>query len=311
MKVGVTGANGFVGAALCRQLSNTGFEVCRFVRHGNESDMVEIGDIGPETEWSEALDGCDLLVHLAARVHVMDERASNSKAEFERVNLYGTAQLARAALRAGVKRFVLMSTVKVHGERTIAGQPFKESDKPNPQDAYAVSKLAGELALQDLAAGSAMEWVIIRPPLIYGPGVKANLAALARAAAKGLPLPLGAIQNHRSMVSVDNLTDFVTCCLTHPMAANQHFLVSDGHDLSTPELAKQLAMASGRVPRLPRVPVPLLKSLAALLGKSSVMSRLSDNLQVDIGKAQALLGWHPVMTVNQGLQTLGEAAQKQ
>lgn len=310
MKVGVTGANGFVGAALCRQLANAGFEVCRFVRHGNEPDMVAMGDIGPETEWSEALDGCDLLVHLAARVHVMDERASNPKAEFERVNLYGTAQLARAALRAGVKRFVLMSTVKVHGERTFAGQPFKESDKPKPQDAYAASKLAGELALQDLAAASAMEWVIIRPPLIYGPGVKANLAALARAAAKGLPLPLGAIQNYRSMVSLDNLADFVTCCLTHPMAANQHFLVSDGHDLSTPDLVKQLAMAAGQVPRLPRVPVALLKFLAAILGKSSVMSRLSDNLQVDISKAQALLGWHPVMTVNQGLQTLGEAAQK-
>jgi UDP-glucose 4-epimerase len=309
MKIGVTGANGFVGTALCRRLARSGHEVVKLVRHGGQPGAVAVGDIGPETDWSLGLEGCDLLVHLAARVHVMRERALNPQAEFDRVNFQGAAHLARAAVRAGVRRLVLMSTVKVHGERTDVGRPFRETDKPSPRGPYAVSKLAGELALQEACAGGPMEWVIIRPPLIYGPGVRANFAVLARAATLGLPLPLGAIENHRSMVSVTNLVDFVMCCLTHPLAANQHFLVSDDHDLSTPELVQQLAMAAGKVARLFSVPAPLMQFTAAMIGKSEAFSRLSDNLQVDIGKASSILGWRPEVSVYEGLQYLNEATQ--
>lgn len=310
MKIGVTGANGFVGTALCSRLSHSGYDVVKVVRQSDEPGVVAVGAIGPETDWSSALAGCDFVVHLAARVHVMQERASNPEAEFDKVNFHGAAQLARSAVRAGVKRLVLMSTVKVHGERTAVGRPFRETDQLLPQDAYSTSKLAGELALQAAATGSSMDWVIIRPPLIYGPGVRANFAALARVAALGLPLPLGAIQNHRSMVSVDNLVDFVMCCLTHPLAANQHFLVSDGQDLSTPELVRRLAIASGRVARLFSVPAPLMLCACAAIGKSDAFSRLSDNLQIDISKARTLLGWRPVITVDQGLQYISDAKQQ-
>jgi nucleoside-diphosphate-sugar epimerase len=189
----------------------------------------------------------------------------------------------------------------VHGESTLPGKRYTELDAPAPQDAYAISKLAAEVALRQATANSATAWVIIRPPLVYGPGVKANFAVLARTVARGWPLPLGAIRNQRSMVSVNNLADFVVCCLTNPMAANQLFLVSDGQDLSTPELARHLAHAAGRPPRLLALPIPLLKLAAAVLGKSATLARLSDNLQLDISKAQILLGWRPPIAVKQSL----------
>ena len=310
MKIAITGATGFVGRALCARLAQSGHTVVKLVRHGPGPGRIGVGDSGPDTDWSHALAGCDVVVHLAARVHVMHETAADPQAQFSRVNTQGTAQLAQAAVRAGVKRFVYLSTVKVQGENTLPGKPYTELDAPAPKDAYAISKMAAEVALRQATANSATVWVIIRPPLVYGPGVRANFAALARAVARGWPLPLGAICNQRSMVSVGNLADFLVCCLTHPMAANQLFLVSDGQDLSTPELASKLAHAAGRPPRLLVLPVPLLKLAAALLGKSATLARLSDNLQLDIGKAQTLLGWKPPFAVNQSLSDTMAAIQK-
>jgi nucleoside-diphosphate-sugar epimerase len=301
MKICVTGATGFVGSALCKALAVSGHDLVKVVRKGKEAGMVAVGDIGAATVWVEAVAGCDVVVHLAARVHVMHETAADPAALFDAVNTVGTRKLVQAAAAAGVKRFVFVSTVKVNGERTASGHPFTETDAPAPQDAYARSKYQAEEDLKQLAAQKGMEWVIIRPPLVYGPGVKANFAALAKATGKGWPLPLGSIRNQRSMVALDNLVDFISCCTYHPQAANQIFLISDGHDLSTPELVRQLALAAEATARLPCIPVALLKTAAALLGKKGVVERMSESLQVDISKARTLLKWVPPVTVEQGL----------
>jgi nucleoside-diphosphate-sugar epimerase len=271
--------------------------------------MVAIGDIGAATSWAEAVAGCDVVVHLAARVHVMHETAADPATLFDAVNIVGTRRLVESAASAGVKRFVFISTVKVNGESTSPGHAFEETDTPAPQDAYARSKRQAEDDLKLLAAQHGMEWVIIRPPLVYGPGVKANFSALARAVAKGWPLPLGSICNQRSLVALDNLVDFIECCIQHPQAANQTFLISDGHDLSTPELVRQLAQAAGVTAKLPSVPVRLLKMVAALLGKKSEVERISENLQVNISKAQRLLQWVPPVAVEQGLSFVKASSQ--
>ena len=304
-KILVTGATGFVGRALCAHLTQNGCEVHAAVRTSSNgvqaSHIVTVGEIGPNTDWAQSVAGCDVVVHLAARVHVMKEIVADPAALFDAVNTVATANLVRAAARAGVKRFVFISTVKVNGESTAPGHTFKETDIPAPQDAYAFSKYNAERGLKEYATQHGMEWVIIRPPLVYGPGVKANFAALANAAAWGWPLPLGSIRNQRSLVALDNLVDFIACCTQHPQAANQTFLISDGHDLSTPELVRQLARAAGSTARLPRISVALLKMAAALLGKKGAVERMSESLQVDISKAQALLQWVPPVTVEQGL----------
>lgn len=301
MKICVTGANGFVGSALCGWLAASGYSLVRVVRKGAGPGFVAVGDIGASTPWADAVAGCQVVVHLAARVHVMHETVANPRALFDAVNIVATRKLVLAAAHAGVKRFVFISTVKVNGESTAPGQPFAETDIPAPQDAYAQSKYQAEEDLKQLAAQHGMEWVIIRPPLVYGPGVKANFAVLAKAATKGWPLPLGSIRNQRSLVALDNLVDFIACCIHHPKAANQTFLISDGHDLSTPELVRQLALAVGVTVRLPPIPVALLKVAAAMLGKKDAVERLSENLQVSISKAQTLLQWVPPATVAQGM----------
>lgn len=304
-RVLVTGATGFVGRALCKRLQSKAFEVIAAVRANADgvdaNRTVTIGHLGPDTEWSQATASCDVVVHLAARVHVMHETTADPAPLFDAVNTIATRNLVRAAAHAGVKRFVFISTIKVNGESTAPGHPFTETDTPAPQDAYARSKYRAEEELKQIAAQHGMEWVIIRPPLVYGPGVKANFASLANAAAKGWPLPLGGIHNKRSLVALDNLVDFIACCTKHPQAANQTFLVSDGQDLSTPELARQLALAAGVTAKLPRVPVVLLKLAAALLRKKGAVERLSESLQVSIGKAQTMLHWEPPLTVAQGL----------
>ena len=302
MKIGVTGATGFVGNSLCDLLAGFGHSLVKVVRKGTDPGMVAVGDMGVSTQWGNVVAGCDVVVHLAARVHVMHEIAADAKFLFDAVNNVATHNLALAAAHAGVKRFVFISSVKVNGESTAPGHPFVETDTPAPQDAYARSKYKAEEDLKRLAQRHGMEWVIIRPPLVYGPGVKANFAALANAATKGWPLPLGSIRNQRSLVALDNLVDFIACCIRHPKAANQTFLISDGCDLSTPELVRQLALAAGVTARLPRIPVALLKMAASLLGKKGAVERLSDNLQVNISKAQTLLQWVPPLTVAQGLE---------
>ncbi|MCM2342367.1 SDR family oxidoreductase [Rhodoferax sp.] len=284
MRCLLTGANGFVGKALSTELVRRG----HLVRAATRSDMT-VREV-------------DVVIHLAARVHVMDDSAVDPLAAFRQVNTQGTLNLARQAAVAGVKRFVFVSSAKVNGELTQPGRPFTESDAPNPQDAYGLSKHEAEQGLHDIATQTGMEVVIIRPPLVYGPGVKANFAALMHAVQRGWPLPLGAIRNQRSLVALDNLVDFIATCMNHPQAANQTFLLSDGQDLSTAELVRGMARAAGEPARLLPVPVWVLQAGARLLGKGDAVQRLCGNLQVDISKARELLGWVPPVSVEEGLR---------
>lgn len=265
-------------------------------------EVVRVGDLIPESDWKDALNGVDSVIHLAARVHVMRDEASDPLAEFLRVNVEGTLNLARQAAFAGVRRFIFVSSVKVNGESTVLGKPFFADDSPEPQDPYGISKLEAEKGLRKLASSTGMEVVIIRPPLVYGPGVKANFASMMSWLQRGIPLPLGAIHNKRSFVALDNLVDFIVTCLAHPAAANQTFLVSDGEDLSTTALLQRMGRALGKPARLMPVPAGLMVVAANLLGKGDVPQRLFGSLQVDSSKARHLLGWKPVVTVNEELQ---------
>jgi UDP-glucose 4-epimerase len=254
------------------------------------------------TDWSLALQHCTVVVHLAARVHVMSDTALDPLAAYRRTNVEGTMALARQAAAAGVRRFIFISTVKVNGESSPECQPFRADDVPAPQDPYAVSKMEAEQGLRQLTQQTGIQVVIIRPPLVYGPGVGANFAALLRVVRRGLPLPLGAIHNQRSLVALDNLIDLIITCVAHPSAANQTLLVSDGQDLSTAELVRAMAQAAGVKLCLPKVPARLLLATASLLGKRDVVSRLCSNLQVDISKTRRLLAWAPPLSVPEGLR---------
>ena len=306
MKVLVTGASGFVGKAMLRRLSDEpACEVRAAVRRtdaefppGVAGTMVP--SIGPNTQWREALSDCDVVVHLAARVHIMREHSGDPLAEFRQTNVQGTLTLARQAALAGVRRFIHVSSIKVNGEATRAGQAFGADDRPMPVDPYAVSKLEAEAGLRRL--GSTMEIVIVRPPLVYGPGVQGNFMTLMRAVSRCLPLPLGAVHNQRSFVGLDNLVDFLLLCCRHPLAANQTFLVSDGHDLSTTELVKRLARAMNKPALLMPLPAAWLMGAAALIGKSALAQRLCANLQLDISKSRDLLGWTPLQSVDEALR---------
>ncbi|MDO3377812.1 UDP-glucose 4-epimerase family protein [Geoalkalibacter halelectricus] len=299
----ITGATGFVGRGLCSRLKTEGRDFRRAVRRQTpEEDTHAVGDIGPDTSWSEALNGIDTVIHLAARAHIMNESASDPLREFRRVNVDGTLNLARQAAAAGIKRFIFLSTIKVNGEQTLPGLPFTEISPSAPEDPYGISKHEAEQGLAEIARETGMEVVIIRPPLVYGPGVKGNFASMMRWIAKGIPLPLGAIHNQRSLVALDNLVDFIITCLDHPAAANQTFLVADGEDLSTTDLLRRVGQAMGKPARLIPVPVGLLKAGAALLGKQAMAQRLCGNLQVDISKAREVLGWEPPVGVDEGLK---------
>jgi nucleoside-diphosphate-sugar epimerase len=303
----VTGATGFVGRALCAQLHYQGWGVRASVRRLNslgntDASEVMVGDLDGDTDWSVAVAGASAVVHLAARVHVMNDQASNPLIEFRRVNVLGTLRLARQAAQAGAKRFVYISSIKALGEVTQPGEPYTEVSPTQPSDAYGISKQEAEQGLRELAAQTGLEVVIIRPPLVYGSGVKANFAALMRAIQRGLPLPLGSVHNARSLVGIDNLVDFIATCLLHPEAANQTFMVSDGKDLSTTGLIRAMAQAADVSPRLLPVPVWALRAAASLLGKREGVKRLCGNLQVDITKARTVLHWTPPVTVGEGLR---------
>lgn len=309
-RVLVTGASGFVGRRLCQRLRDSGqlFRgVLRTIPVADDfaDDVVTVEDIGPHTDWWPALRSVDTVVHLAAHVHQM-EPSDGAEARYWQVNTLGTECLAQAAAKAGVKRFVYLSSIKVNGEQTVGENRFTEElslqGLDHLKDPYAFSKYEAENRLRRIGLSAGMEVVIIRPPLVYGPGVAANFERLLSAVRRGLPLPLALIRNSRSLVFLDNLVDCIVCCLHHPAAAGQTFLVSDAEDLSTPDLIGRIARAMGRSARLWPCPVAILRAVGCLLGRSSLVSRLTDSLSVDCRKAQALLAWQPPYTVDQGLQ---------
>ena len=304
MRVLVTGATGFVGHAMCTELMQRDYDVSRAVRRhpGLGGTYLELGDIGPATYWSDALKDVDVVIHLAARVHVIHEESGYPLKEFRKVNVAGTESLAKAAAESGIKRFVFVSSIGVNGAQTVLGKPFSETDKPNPHNAYALSKWEAEQGLQRIAAETGMEIVCIRPPLVYGPNPPGNFGSLMRWLKRGVPLPLGAIHNQRSLVALDNLVDLIVTCLTHPAAANQTFLVSDGQDVSTTELLRRMGQTMGCPARLIPVPASWLKLAAVMVGKPDVTQRLCGSLQVDISKTRNLLGWTPPLSLDEGLK---------
>ena len=305
MKVLVTGARGFIGKSLCKELILQNMLVLAAIRDDEQIAGVEcrlVGNIDDTTDWSKALNGIDVITHLAARVHVMSDSALDPIAEFRKVNVDATLYIAQQAAKAGVKRFIFISSIKVNGEHTEIGMPFTEVDGANPQDAYGVSKFEAEQGLMQIAQQTGMELVIIRPPLVYGAGVKANFANMMRTVKRGVPLPFGAIHNRRSFVYVGNLVDLIIKCIDHPAAVNQVFLVSDGQDLSTTELLQGCAEALGINSRLIPIPQKLVQACAILLGKRALAQRLCGSLQVDITKTRELLGWTPPFSVADGLR---------
>jgi nucleoside-diphosphate-sugar epimerase len=295
----ITGASGFVGTAVAARLVQLGCPTTRAAVRRAYTQLppgVEgcvVTTLAADTDWTSALAGIDSVVHAAARVHVMRESATDPLAAFRRVNVEGTLNLARQAAQAGVRRFVFISSIKVNGEVTEPGRPFRADDEPAPQDDYGVSKLEAEVGLRALAEATGMEVVIIRPVLVYGPGVRANFQALLRLVNNGVPLPFGKTANRRSLVALDNLADLVCTCLEHPAAANQTFLVSDGEAVSTAGLVRAMATALGKKPRLLDVPLPWMSRVAQALGQGAVTQRLFDSLEVDIDKNRQLLGWQP------------------
>lgn len=307
MRVALSGASGFVGTRLLNDLLTSGHQVTAILRNkssaiDSRAQLALVSDFRSSHDLSRLLQGHEAFVHCAARVHVMSDLSSDPLAEFREVNVEGTLNLARQAASAGVRRFIFISSIKVNGESTSAGRPFTPSDLPAPEDPYGISKQEAEHALMQLVSETGMQIVIIRPPLVYGPGVKGNFASLIRLMAKELPLPLGAIHNKRSLVSIDNLVDLIIRCIDHPAAANQVFLAADGEDLSTTELLRGVAEAMGRPARLIPVPAGLLSLGAILLGKRAVAQRLLGSLQVDISKAREVLGWKPPISVKEGLR---------
>jgi nucleoside-diphosphate-sugar epimerase len=304
-RVLITGASGFVGRAVCARAERLGIPA-RGAWRGNGAppagELARVGDLAAQTDWREALRGVSAVIHLAARVHVMHEAADDPLAAFRAVNVAGSVRLARQAAECGVRRLVYVSTVKVHGESTPPGAKFTESDPPAPADAYGISKWEAERALREIDEESGLEIVAVRPPLVYGPGAKGNFAALLAALRRGWPLPLASVGNARSLVGVENLADALLRCAAHPAAAGRTYLVADGEDLSTPELARRLARAMGRPARLWPCPPGALRFLAALAGQAPKADRLLGSLCVDAGRIRRELGWSPPYSVDEGLK---------
>lgn len=302
----LTGSTGFLGRSLAKDIAGQRDCLLSVSLRSAGSNCpymhFEIPDLTIATDWTAALANQQVVIHAAARAHIMKDEVADPLAEYRKVNVDGTINLARQAAEAGVKRFIFISSIKVNGEQTPLGKPFTAADVPAPEDAYGISKFEAEQGLQLLAKETGMEMVIIRPPLVYGPGVKGNFANMNRLVAKGLPLPLGAVHNQRSLVSLDNLVDLIITCIDHPAAANQVFLAGDGQDLSTTELLKGVAKAMGKPSRLLPIPAGLLLFGASILGKKAMAQRLLGSLQVDITKTRQVLGWRPPLTVEQGLK---------
>jgi nucleoside-diphosphate-sugar epimerase len=317
----VTGADGFVGTAVVSELAKRKIPYRAVTRRPREGYLA-VGNIDQATDWTVALESVETIVHLASRAHVLNEKAEKALNErlakqtiagpptpFQSADVDATLNLARQAAAAGVKRFVFISSIKVNGEATPPGRPFTAEDMPNPQNPYAHSKFDAERKLFALAAETALEVTVIRPPLVYGPGVKANFATMMDWVNRGIPLPLGAVNNKRSFVFVDNLADLIILTAIHPAAGGQVFLVSDDEDVSTTELLQRMAQALGRTSWNMPVPTPVLTLAAAALGRRAFTSRLTDSLQVDIGKTRELLGWAPQKGVAEGLRQTARSFQ--
>lgn len=305
----VTGANGFVGQALCEEALVQGFRVGGATRTAcdlNGTENIVVGDLDGFTNWKAALQGVDVVVHLAARVHVMKDTSADPLAEFRKVNVQGTENLARQAARAGIRRLVYVSSIKVNGEGTSGPQGYSECDVPAPEDAYGISKWEAEQALHRVAQETGLEVVVVRPPLVYGPGVKGNFISLLAAVGKGIPLPLAGADNARSLVYVGNLVDALIACATHPAATGQTYLVSDGESVSTATLVEKIAGALDRRSRSFYFPPVLMRAAAALLGRSAQIDRLFGSLRVDDEKIRRELGWVPPYTLEQGLRATAE-----
>ena len=308
----ITGANGFVGRALCIEAAKRGMAVHGITRFPCDLPTgvrnLFVGCLNAHTDWRDELIGCEVVIHLAARAHVMQDVVADPLLEFRLINVQATLNLARQAAAIGVQRFVFISSIGVNGAETFQ-QPFTDIDRAAPHSAYAVSKYEAELGLQAVAAVTGMEVVIIRPPLVYGPSAPGNFGSLMHRLRRGIPLPLGAIHNQRSLVALDNLVDLIVTCITHPAAANQTFLVSDGEDVSTTELLRRMGKAMGHPAQLIPVPAGLLKLAAAMIGKADVAQRLCGSLQVDISKTRRLLGWTPPISLDEGLKRAASAAE--
>ena len=310
-KILITGATGFLGQALTDKLYSDGYPVVAAVRRestvlGLDVDLVKVGNISAQTDWQQALSKIDVVIHCAARAHIMNDVVADPLAEFRKVNTAGTLNLARQAAEAGVRRFVFISSIKVNGE-LAESVPFSSEGVFVPTDPYGLSKYEAEQGLLALAKETGMEVVIIRPTLVYGSGVKGNFASLLKWMKTGVPLPFGAINNQRSLVALDNLVDFIIHCIDHPKAANEIFLISDGEDVSTTELLQKVAKAFDKRAVLLPIPVSWMTLAAKLLGKADVANRLFGSLQVDSSKARALLGWEPVITMDEQLEKIADA----
>lgn len=314
MNILITGANGFVGNHLAKYLTTQNHSVIAGARHTypklSQIKQFTYTDFSPSSAWQANLTNINVIVHCAARVHVLNDNSTEPLTAYRDVNTLGTIELAKQALQAGVKRFVFISTIKVNGESTELGKPFKETDKPKPTDPYAVSKLEAEVQLAKLVANQDMELVIIRPPLVYGVGVKANFASMINLIKTQMPMPFANIRNQRSFVSITNLCHFISICCQHPNAVNSEFLVSDGEDLSTPELFKLIANAYSTKARLFALPTILLNGLGRLLFINNRLAKLTDNLQLDISKAKTELNWQPKETMAQALKHMAKNNQR-
>jgi nucleoside-diphosphate-sugar epimerase len=305
MMILLTGASGFVGGEVLRVAQSRGIPIRPVFRSKefiSELGTVTISSLTADTNWRVAVSNVDVVIHCAARVHIMDDQEADPLKAFREVNVQGTLNLARQSAEAGVKRFIFISSVKVNGEGTQPGRSFKADDIAAPEDAYGISKAEAEVGLRLLSDQTGMEVVIIRPPLVYGPGVKGNFSSMLSWIARGLPLPFGAVtSNLRSFIGLDNLVDLILTCVDHPNAANQTFLVSDGEDLSTTDLLRKIGLALNQPVRLIPVPIKMLSFASSLLGKRAIAQRLLGSLQVDISKTRTLLEWSPSFSVDEEL----------
>jgi nucleoside-diphosphate-sugar epimerase len=310
LKILLTGATGFLGKKLLSLLSTE--DVITISRSRQKSDICKPRtsyqlDINEKADYTEALMGVDVVIHCAGRAHIMNDDVGDPLLAFRRVNTYGTLNLAQQAADSGVKRFIFISSIKVNGESTALGVPFRPDDTHIPEDSYGLSKYEAEIGLRKIANKTGMEIVIIRPPLVYGPNVKANFTSMMKWLNKGVSLPFGAIYNKRSFVALDNVVSFIIHCIDHPKAAHEVFLISDGEDVSTTQLLQKVAKALGKKPSLIPLPVSWMTFAARLVGKGDVATRLFGSLQVDSSKARDLLGWHPVITMDTQLKKTADA----